>query len=94
LKSIKDMTQSEIAAFVQSRLRENGIDVVLSGGAYVAIYTSNKYVSLDLDMIEIYPGKKRVIRDSMNKRDFTRRDAISSIQIRSLLSNFPKAPLR
>ena len=94
MKPIKEMTQSELAAFVQSRLRENGIDVVLSGGACVAIYTRNKYVSLDLDMIEIYPGKKRVIRDSMNKMGFYEEGRHLSIQIRNLLSNFPKAPFR
>jgi hypothetical protein len=33
MKSIKEMTQGELAAFIQSHLREKGIDVVLSGGA-------------------------------------------------------------
>lgn len=51
MKSIQAMTQSEIGAFVQSYLREKGITVVLSGGALVSIYSSNKYVSRDLDMV-------------------------------------------
>ena len=50
MKSIKEMTQGELAAFVQSRLLEKEIDVVLSGGASVSIYSSNRYVSLDLDL--------------------------------------------
>jgi hypothetical protein len=31
MKKIMDMTQIEMAAYVQSRLAENGIHVVLSG---------------------------------------------------------------
>ena len=50
MKSIKEMTQGELAAFVQSRLLEKEIDVVLSCGASVSIYSSNRYVSLDLDL--------------------------------------------
>jgi hypothetical protein len=51
MKSIGKMTQGELGAFIQSQLREKGIEVVLSGGAAVAIYTNNKYVSKDLDLI-------------------------------------------
>jgi len=51
VKLISEMTIAQLAAFVQSHLRQSGIDVVLSGGACVSIYTSNRYVSMDLDMI-------------------------------------------
>jgi len=51
MKSIKKMTNAELAAFIQSHLRNKGIDVVLSGGACVSIYSSNRYVSMDLDLI-------------------------------------------
>jgi len=44
MKSIKEMTNAELAAFVESHLRKKGIDVVLSGGACVSIYSSNRYV--------------------------------------------------
>jgi hypothetical protein len=51
MKPIDKMSQIEVGAFVQSYLREKGIDVVLSGGAAVSFYTKNKYVSKDLDFI-------------------------------------------
>lgn len=35
MTSIKVMTQGELGAFVQSHLRNHGIEVVLSGGALV-----------------------------------------------------------
>lgn len=47
MKSIRDMSQAELGAYVQSHLRNRGIDVVLSGGALVALYTSGKYISGD-----------------------------------------------
>ena len=45
MKPINEMTQGELAAFVYSHLQESGIDVVLSGGAAVSIYTDNQYIS-------------------------------------------------
>jgi len=65
MKSIKEMTQGELAALVQSNLREKGIDVVLSGGASVSIYSSNRYVSLDLDLVNPYFAKRRALRETM-----------------------------
>jgi hypothetical protein len=50
MKSIKEMTQGELAAFIQTHLREKEIDVVLSGGVTVSIYSNNRYVSWDLDL--------------------------------------------
>jgi hypothetical protein len=61
VKSISRMTQAELAAYVQSHLRTKGINVVLSGGAAVAIYTANKYVSADIDLVDInYVARKRL----------------------------------
>jgi hypothetical protein len=59
VKNISRMTQAELAAYVQSHLRTKGINVVLSGGAAVAIYTTNKYVSVDIDLVDIsYDSRK------------------------------------
>lgn len=52
MKSIREMSIGELAAYISSHLKRNGIDVVLSGGSCVSIYTENKYASLDLDFIE------------------------------------------
>ena len=38
------MTQGELAAYIDSHLLEKGINVVLSGGACVAIYRDYKYM--------------------------------------------------
>ena len=45
------MNLGELAAFIDTHLRKNGINVVLSGGGAVSIYSDHKYVSKDLDFI-------------------------------------------
>jgi hypothetical protein len=65
------MTSAELAAFVQDHLLVKGIDVVLSGGACVSFYSSNKYVSLDLDLIGGHFVKRREIRKAMREIGFS-----------------------
>lgn len=47
----KTISQTSLAALVCDSCRKNDIDVVLSGGACVSIYTENKYESFDLDFV-------------------------------------------
>jgi len=71
MKAIREMTSAELAAFIQSHLLEKGIDVILSGGACVSFYSKNKYVSMDLDLINIYLTKRREIREAMDEMGFS-----------------------
>lgn len=41
MKPILQMTQIELAAYVHDHLRQQGIDVVLSGGSVVSFYCHN-----------------------------------------------------
>jgi hypothetical protein len=70
MKPVKEMTQAELGAYVQSHLYAKGIDVVLSGGAVVAMYTSGKYVSNDLDLVNRYSVRRSAIKESMEELDF------------------------
>jgi hypothetical protein len=70
VKTIEEMTQAELGAFVQTLLGKQGIEVVLSGGAAVAIYSSNKYVSKDLDMVRTYAAGRRAINAAMAEMGF------------------------
>jgi hypothetical protein len=47
----KGMNLEELAQYTYGGLKEDGIDVTLSGGACVSIYTCNAYQSGDLDFI-------------------------------------------
>jgi len=58
---IKDMSTKDLALYVSDYLNKNGIEVVLSGGACVTIYTKNKYLSYDLDFVLLsYIASKRI----------------------------------
>jgi hypothetical protein len=46
-----DLSREEVAAVVCDALDQAGIEVVLSGGAVVSIYSENEYESFDLDFI-------------------------------------------
>ena len=62
MKSIRRMTQAELAAYVQSHLLKKGIKVILSGGAAVSIYTVNEYVSADIDLVDVnFTDRKKII---------------------------------
>ena len=51
MKPISEMSAGELAAFVATHLRKFGIELVLSGGACVMIWSEGRYVSGDLDLI-------------------------------------------
>jgi len=47
----KNVPLADLAALICDACRTHDIDVVLSGGACVSIYTKNKYESFDLDFV-------------------------------------------
>lgn len=67
MKPIREMSQGELAAFVDTHLKEYGIQVVLSGGASVAIYSDYKYVSKDLDFIAQFTIDRKKIESVMKE---------------------------
>jgi hypothetical protein len=70
VKPISKMSLGELAAYIDSHLHEEGIEVVLSGGGSVAIYTDQLYVSKDLDFIAQYSLNMPKIRSAMNDLGF------------------------
>lgn len=70
MKSISQMTQAEIAAFISTHLEKSGIEVVLSGGATVCIYSNDRYVSKDLDFVNLYRIKRHRISQAMEELGF------------------------
>lgn len=60
--AIREMTIGEFGAFVSSHLRASGIDIVLTGGSCVTLYSSN---DVDLDEIERW-SKHEGLLDEFN----------------------------
>ena len=87
------MTQAELGAYVQSHLGAKGIDVVLSGGAVVAIYTSGKYISPDLDLVNRYSAKRSVIKSAMEELGFQEAGRHFEHPDSEFFVEFPPGPL-
>jgi hypothetical protein len=93
MKPVHKMTQGELGAYVQSQLRKKGIEVVLSGGAAVAIYSHGKYVSKDLDLVNIYGVNRRKIREVMVGAGFQEEGRYFMHPDSQFFVEFPPGPL-
>ena len=94
MKAIRDMSTGELAAFICSHLKKNGIDVVLSGGSCVSIYSNNKYVSSDLDFVDnqyFIRGEK--VRNALSEIGFYEENRYFKNPETDLLIEFPPGPL-
>jgi hypothetical protein len=87
------MTVAELAAYVATRLRDRGIEVVLTGGSCVTIYSGGKYVSADLDFVETRFATRRDIRAAMAEIGFSERDRYFLHPGTITLVEFPPGPL-
>ncbi|MEA3493049.1 MAG: hypothetical protein U9R38_01535 [Candidatus Margulisiibacteriota bacterium] len=71
--SLKEITLKNLAAFVSKQLKKHKIDVVLTGGACVSIFSNNKYQSLDLDFVSAaVEYKPKAIIKAMREIGFER----------------------
>lgn len=96
MSAVKGLSRLELAALICETLSKAGIDVVLSGGSCVSIYSSEKYVSKDLDFVDISLKSNRQIGKALdslgfknqpkNSRHFVHPDAELTVE-------FPSAPL-
>ncbi len=93
MKKIKSMTLAELAAYVQTQLRAEEIDVVLSGGATVSLYSSNQYVSKDVDLINVQFVKRSKVKNAMEKMGFQEQGRYFSHPESKFLVEFPDGPL-
>jgi hypothetical protein len=93
MKLIQEMSQIELAAYIQSSLRKAGIDVILSGGSAVAFYSSDKYVSKDLDLINAHFAKRKEIKLAMERIGFHEKGRYFTHLETAFLVEFPQGPL-
>lgn len=93
MKKIENMTGVELAAHIQSHLQREGISVVLSGGTAVTFHSSSKYVSKDLDLINVNFARRTRIRDAMEKIGFQEKGRYFFHLETEILVEFPDGPL-
>jgi hypothetical protein len=61
---------TDLAAAVCQACAESGIDVVLSGGACVSIFTKNRFASYDLDFVLLSALPRKALRGVMERLGF------------------------
>ena len=87
------MSTAELGAFIASHLAKRGIDVVLSGGACVTIYSKNKYVSQDLDFVGNGWVKRVQIVEAMEELGFKEKNRSFYNPEIKFSVEFPPGPL-
>lgn len=93
MKAIGQMSIGELAAFVCAHLRDNGVDVVLTGGACVAIYTGGEYLSYDLDFIERLTSSRRKLKRVLSEIGFEEEKRYFKHADTDFFLEFPSGPL-
>ncbi len=93
MKSIKEMSMEELAAYICRELEKEGIETVLSGGSCVQIYSQGKYTSDDIDLIDRYNGGHTKIKNVMLRLGFKEYNRYFVHDDTSLFIEFPRGPL-
>jgi len=90
---IKDMTMPELASYVCSKLEEKNIEVVLSGGSCVEIYSRGDYTSYDIDLINRYNDTFFKIKSVMESLGFKEEGKYFVYDDTQFYIEFPSGPL-
>lgn len=93
MKLVADMSRLELAAFIAAEFRRRSINVVLSGGSCVSIYSAEKYVSVDLDFVNAGFAKRSAIKEAMQSLGFREEHRYFRHPGTPLLIEFPPGPL-
>jgi len=93
MKKVKDMSQAELAAYIQDALQADGIPVVLSGRNAASFYSGNKYNSNDLGLINAGFAKRSRIKSVMENLDFTEKEHYFAHPETTFLVEFTDGPL-
>ena len=90
---IKNMTMIELASYVCDNLSKHNIDVVLSGGSCVEIYSRGDYTSYDLDLINRYNETFFKIKKVMESLNFKEEGKYFVHSDTKYFIEFPSGPL-
>jgi hypothetical protein len=93
MKPVSKMTRLEFAAYVSTEFKNLHINVVLSGGSCVSIYSEDRYVSMDLDFVNAGFTKRSDIKKIMESLGFFEENRYFRHPESDLLVEFPPGPL-
>ncbi|MBI3987042.1 MAG: hypothetical protein HY343_08990 [Lentisphaerae bacterium] len=87
------MTRLELAGYISAEFQKHNINVVLSGGSCVSIYSREQYVSMDLDFVNAAFTKRDRIRKVMESLGFHEENRHFRHPDTDLFVEFPPGPL-
>ena len=87
------MSPEELAGWICAQLHEEGIEVTLTGGACVSVWTKGVYVSRDLDFVERGTHPRRAINRVMNALGFEEERRYFVHPDTDFVVEFPSGPL-
>lgn len=87
------MGLQELAQYTYQELKKHGIEVTLSGGACVTIYSENAYMSGDLDFIRNLHDRFETVSGVMETLGFKRQGRHFTHPDSELFVEFPAPPL-
>ena len=90
---VKGLCLEDFAIVISDYLTKNGIEVILSGGACVTIYTKNKYMSYDLDFVLISSDKQKKVRQLLTEIGFYEEDRYFKHSDSEFFIDFVSPPL-
>lgn len=93
MKTIREMGLGELAACVCSHLEQSGIQVVLSGGACVSLYASDRYLSMDLDFIDRTNTTRQRLKLTLGELGFVEKNRYFIHPETDFFLEFPSGPL-
>lgn len=93
MKKIVEMNHAELAAYIQDALQKHGIQVVRSGGSAVSFYSSDQYVSNDLDLVNASFVRRSKIESVMETLGFHEKGRFFVSAETRFLVEFPEGPL-
>ena len=94
MKPVSQMSMEELAAYVCSKLGEEGIETVLSGGSCVQIYSQGKYTSDDIDLIDRFNGGHTLIKKVMFEMGFKEHNRYFVHDETEWFIEFPRGPAK
>jgi hypothetical protein len=97
LRSVSELSRAELGALVCTTLEQAGINVVLTGGSCVSVWTREVFVSLDLDFITMGLHTNREIATALDAIGFKSRGQNSRYfehEDCNFVLEFPAGPLQ
>jgi hypothetical protein len=93
MEDFTNTSMEELAAIIAAQLKLNNIQVVLVGGLAVSLYTDNRYLTKDIDMVDISYQKPVTMQTAMAILGFYKQGRIYCNDTTDITVEFPAAPL-